>query len=672
MKLIKFHVKLFRSITDSGSIEVGDRISLVGRNESGKTNLLRALEALNPPGGLTELTFAKDFPRDRLRSDFKPDLTLLETTWQLSDDEAAELGEVFPRADGVTSVTVGRRYAPTRWVRFEGLASLEVPVNDAASTLKGLQSSVSGSNFENKDVVDEAMTGLASAIEGASAEPAAWGSDVLTSATQLKATIQSGGGKLSDRGEELLGEITARATELTTDDYTHKKAREWVIGRLPVLIYLDEYPELEGYQNLPQYLQRKQQNELTEADVNFEKLMKVAGLDAAELHTLLQQDQETRHQLANRAGAVVTTKIRELWKDRKLKVRFDPDGENFNTFISDPTTVYDVEVNLDERSRGFRWFFSFYIAFAADTQGGLAEDAILLLDEPGLFLHALGQRDLLSHFASDFENQIIFTTHSPFMIPRKLDEVRTVTISPEEGSVVSNDPVGDEKTVFPIIHALGMEISQSLFIGEWNLVIEGVTDYWYLSTISDFLRDQGVDYLPADLTLSPAGTSSKVQYMVTLLTSHRLKALVLLDHEPQARGIATNLVKQKLIREGNIIFINEGFADPGETPDADVEDLLDTAVFDRLVRDSFAKELEGRSLSFNNNIPRIATRYEQALAELGIDFFKTRPARLFLREMASDPESLLPDASRERFERLFKVITERYEKVKRQQREPFE
>ena len=131
----------------SGPIEIGDRTSLVGRNESGKTNLLRALEALNPPGGLTELTFAKDFPRDRLRSDFKPDLTLSETTWQLSDDEAAELGEVFPRADGVASVTVGRQYAPTRWVRFEGLPPLEVPVNDAARMLTGLQSSVSGSNF---------------------------------------------------------------------------------------------------------------------------------------------------------------------------------------------------------------------------------------------------------------------------------------------------------------------------------------------------------------------------------------------------------------------------------------------------------------------------------------------------------------------------------------------
>jgi hypothetical protein len=51
--------------------------------------------------------------------------------------------------------------------------------------------------------------------------------------------------------------------------------------------------------------------------------------------------------------------------------------------VSDPNATYDVEVNLDDRSRGFQWFFSFYITFFADTKGGDAENAILLLDEPG-------------------------------------------------------------------------------------------------------------------------------------------------------------------------------------------------------------------------------------------------------------------------------------------------
>jgi hypothetical protein len=103
--------------------------------------------------------------------------------------------------------------------------------------------------------------------------------------------------------------------------------------------------------------------------------------------------------------------------DRSLKVRFNVDGTHFDTLISDPTSTYYVEVNLDERSRGFRWFFSFYITFAADADGGAAKDAILLMDEPGLYLHIQSQKDLLAHWITDFDNQIIYTTHSPFMVP---------------------------------------------------------------------------------------------------------------------------------------------------------------------------------------------------------------------------------------------------------------
>ena len=68
---------------------------------------------------------------------------------------------------------------------------------------------------------------------------------------------------------------------------------------------------------------------------------------------------EERNQIANRASAVVTAEIGRLWKDRPLKVRFNLDSAHFDTLISDPTTTFDVEVNLDERSRGFRWLFSF-------------------------------------------------------------------------------------------------------------------------------------------------------------------------------------------------------------------------------------------------------------------------------------------------------------------------
>lgn len=77
--------------------------------------------------------------------------------------------------------------------------------------------------------------------------------------------------------------------------------------------------------------------------------MQVAGLNPDELQNLHRQgDFETRNQLANRASAVVTAEIKRLWKDRALKIRFNLDANHLDTIISDPTSTYDVEVNLND------------------------------------------------------------------------------------------------------------------------------------------------------------------------------------------------------------------------------------------------------------------------------------------------------------------------------------
>jgi AAA domain, putative AbiEii toxin, Type IV TA system len=343
---------------------------------------------------------------------------------------------------------------------------------------------------------------------------------------------------------------------------------------------------------------------------------------------------------------------------------------HLDTFISDPNATYDVEVNLDERSRGFQWFFAFYVTFSADTNGGEAEDAILLLDEPGLYLHAKSQSDLLRHFENDFGNQIVYTTHSPFMVPtHALDSVRTVKIAEDTGTTVTNDPTGDARTLFPLQAALGYSLSQSLFVGPNNLVVEGVTDYWILSAVDSYLRDSGGAALNSEITMTPAGGAQKVSYMVALLTSEELNVLVLLDQEKEALSTRESLVKSKLIAEQNVVFVSEAF-DPAPV-EADVEDLLDPGVYEALVRESYEKELRGKTLALNTNVPRIAKRMELAFEAIEIEFYKTRPARLLLKKMATDPAAVLSKASTERFERLFRTINERFARHSTRSAQPF-
>lgn len=588
MKLLKFGIENYRSINNSEMIEIDHITALVGRNESGKTNLLTALYNLNPADkNIQPFNKIKDFPRDRNMSEYSDNTIVVNSIWSFSDEEKKEIRSIITTKKKIDFVSISRPYYAKHNISIQGFSDADYIIKEA-DTEKNI-----------KDIID-------------------------------------------------------------------KK----IISFLPKFIYLEDYPELEGHQNIDQYIQRKSENRTTEKDKYFEKLMKVSGLNPAELQQLLDQTPELRQPLTNRAGAIITKKIRELWKDRALKVRFNLDAGHFDTLISDPNAVYDVEVNLNERSRGFQWFFSFYITFSADTNNGAAKNAILLLDEPGLYLHAVAQRDLLNHFKNDFHNQIIYTTHSPFMVPiDNLSSIRTVNISPEEGTTVTNTPKGDSKTLFPLQAALGYDITQSLFIGEKNIIVEGVTDFWYLTSLSSYFESQNMKCLEKDIVVTPAGGASKITYLVSMLTSQNLKVVTLFDYDQSGKESADDIIKQKLVRDENVLFVNEVLK---STNEMDIEDLIDESLFSSLVNDCYVKELKGITLPLNPKIPRIVIRYEDAFKNVGLEFNKTRVANLFMRKLATDPSTVITKFIQNNFTNLFDIFNRKFLKIESLNRGKFQ
>ena len=168
----------------------------------------------------------------------------------------------------------------------------------------------------------------------------AWAAVAAPSLANLRQVLAGAALVLADREDSLLAELEELAAGIAGDGPAGQAAQAWAVKHLPVFVYVDEYPELTGHQNIAEYLGRKSANQITLADENFAKMCKVAGLDPQQLHDLhAAGDHETRNQLANRAGAVVTGELRRLWKDRELKVRFSPDANHLDTFITDPNPV---------------------------------------------------------------------------------------------------------------------------------------------------------------------------------------------------------------------------------------------------------------------------------------------------------------------------------------------
>jgi AAA15 family ATPase/GTPase len=675
MELESFRIQNFRSISDSGDVELSHITALLGRNESGKSNLLLGLRTLNPAEGFKKLDPTKNFPRNKKLSECSDDTKVVTSLWKLTPSEVKELSEILPRAANVSHIEIGRNYGPVRWVSIKNLPALEFDKKGIQNKISKIAASLNVASEPLEEAQRTALTAAAATfnsaleIKGTKEE---WAAKAITALAALRQAMARADVTLPENQENNIVDLEQLCPTITGDEAAQKKAREWAVSKLPVFIYLADYPELSGYQNIPQYLQRKAQNQQTESDKDFAKLCKVAGLDPAMLDQLHNQGKtEERNLIANRASAVVTSEIRKLWKDRQLKVRFNLDGASFETLISDPTAVFDVEVNLDERSRGFRWFFSFYIAFSADTDGGAAKNAILLLDEPGLYLHIQSQKDLLAHWEKDFENQIIYTTHSPFMIPvQELDCLRTVNISEEGGTTVTNNPTGDARTLAPIRAALGYYYADSLFIGPNNIVVEGVTDWWILDAVSKYLTSAGKQGLPSNLAVCPVDGAPKAPPMISILTAQRLNALVLFDDEPKARSVNDQMLKAKLIRDKNVIFISDAF-DDGKPSESDIEDLIDANVYEALARESYARELKGKEIKLSTNIPRVVKRLEAAFNEIGLTFHKTRVNGLFYRKMGTDPLSMMTPQSQKCFETLFTVIKERLQASIQRENEPF-
>lgn len=234
-----------------------------------------------------------------------------------------------------------------------------------------------------------------------------------------------------------------------------------------------------------------------------------------------------------------------------------------------------VHVELDQRSEGLQWLVSFFVVFFAEAEG-THQNAILLLDEPGLSLHGLKQRDFRKTISklSD-KNQTIYTTHSPFLVgPDELDLVRVVELEDRrEGTKVhttlsSEDPAA----LLPLQEALGYDLAQSLFGKKRHLVLEGLTDYWYLDAMAVMLREAGHKSLDDNIACLFAGAAGKVVYYATILHAQNLKVAALLDSDNAGEQAARQDELVYALGNKNILRTKDFIATDVDKPE--IEDLL--------------------------------------------------------------------------------------------------
>ena len=241
-----------------------------------------------------------------------------------------------------------------------------------------------------------------------------------------------------------------------------------------------------------------------------------------------------------------------LGKDNKIKIHFEMEHYD-NTHPDKMGKPYiefwikDEQERLypKQRSRGVRWFLSFYLELKANAIENSLRSRIFLIDEPGLSLHARAQEDVLAVFEDIKDDiQIIYSTHSPHLINiNKLYRLLAVQRAVEDdmkSETVIFDPSSlneaSTDTLSPIYTLMGTNLSDHQFVKKKNnVIVEDSPTYYYLSTIFSLAGYK------KELYFLPATNVSNVPTLVNLLIGWKLDFVVLLDDDPDGNRIYREL-----------------------------------------------------------------------------------------------------------------------------------
>lgn len=638
MILKTVHIQNFKCITDSTTFRI-DRITcLVGKNESGKTAILQALEKLKPVVAVDADFESLEFPRMTYNdySDADRPKEVITTTWELEDADVVALEQRL----GVGTITE-RAITLQKGYDNELLWSISI---DLKKIVQEFIYEAKLYTEESQDLADIATTG-----------------DLISAIKKITSP--------SERQTELLNNLTTAFPEGSATATACKVLQ----SRLPIFLYFGNYEAMKGEVSLEAIASRRSQNLLEMPNRIFLALLDMAGTNVDAI-----QDITRFEPLIAKLEGVSNHLTREIFRywsqNRHLEIDFrfdaarpnDPpplnSGYIFRTRVRNKR--HGVTVSFDERSSGFVWFFSFLVWFS-QVKKNYGDNLVLLLDEPGLTLHAKAQGDLLRYMNEKLvpHHQVIFTTHSPFMVDaNNLLSVRTVedVVKGDDnlGTNVGDDVLSTDKdTIFPLQAALGYDIAQSLFVGEHVLLVEGPSDLLYLQWASDQLRRRRRAALDRRWVITPAGSIDKIGSFIALFGGNKLHVAVLTDLAQGDKNKVQRLREHDLLKAGHV-FTADAYAGQAE---ADVEDLLGRPLYVALVNTCYGLS---KTRAVPSNRPatapiRVTKEIEQHFATLPPsvpEFDHYTPAR-YLLEHSTDFVSTLPDpeisAVLDRFEALF-------------------
>ena len=693
MKLtpLRFKVLNYRNIDDSGWIPLERVTAFVGRNEAGKTALLKALHKFNPA---TKEPYnpQREFPRDRFTAEYRDD-----TSWpvccvdfKLSTPFRDELRGELAVAEIPETAMLTRHYDGRLEYKYHPEVSDDsVDPTELVNVLRAFARDarcLSALSQDENQGLQALRTELADWADRT--REAAEELDDLRSEkgiALLKQVRQESNEHVQPASADLVEELQGAVHELLGRAETAsitERLEAAIRPELPVFIYFENYGILDSAIYLPRFLEdlaagpdeprvRTINSMFKHVQLRAEEIAELGREEAEQARATgrpvtpenIQRDQERKELRSvklNSASLDISRRFSEWFGQRRHKIRYDVDGRYFRIWVSDDRRP-DVDIELESRSKGFQWFFSFYLLFLVESDEG-HKDAVLLLDEPGLHLHPTAQQELITFFeVLSTDNPLIYTTHSPFLIDGEhIHRIRPVTEDDTGHSRISvHSWPSDRETIFPLQAAAGYAMVRGLFQHKKNVLVEGFSDYLYLHALNLHCRALGRAGLPDEIYITPCGGTKLVGHIASLFLGQEVRPVVLLDGDDAGRARRDALTKELYAgHEKAVLMLNDVL----KCEECETEDIIGEAAILAVLKD-----VAGRRISLNQRdrgTGSLVAQIKRAAERLGAELpegWKPEVARRIVVGWSTMQPTEIPEEILDRAEALFGELTSRFD-----------
>ncbi|MDL2281202.1 AAA family ATPase [Selenomonadales bacterium OttesenSCG-928-I06] len=628
MTLKRFKVTNFRSIMDSGWIDCDSVTSLIGINEAGKSNMILALWKLNPVRD-GEINLLADFPIDKYTEwrNATEKISFISADFELDTDLTNKISSYNFDASDISIVNIQRYFDGNYLVSFPNFKQkenitkniIESIIADAIDSLKLLNEKTK-SEIGIKELIADTYIKINQHLSTKDSLDSSCFDHIKSLYPPSSKLTRAASSEIFPHFEKVKESIkTAFSVLNKPDPADNNNIVELILKEMPSFIYYSNYGNLDAQIYLPHVIKWLNGEEVdgikNEAKVrtlrvlfDFVKLKPQEVLELGKdpqrtitrngiqqateesIETTIENKYE-RTVMLNSASTKLTQDFKEWWKQGNYNFRLQADGEVFIIWVADDKRPSEIE--LEKRSTGLQWFLCFFLVFLVESQKA-HKGAIILLDEAGLSLHPLAQKDLIDFFDNlSKKNQIIYTTHSPFLIDTShIDRAKAVFLDKNGLTVASSDLRASDdklnvKSIYAAHAALGLSVSEIMLQGCKPIIVEGPSDQHYLNAIKIYLVKNKIYAPNTELVFVPSGGVKGVSGVASIVSSKNDDLpLVILDSDKSGLD-AKNKLESGLYRDSIELIITT--KDLLELENSEIEDLIPLSLMirplDRLFRD---------------------------------------------------------------------------------------